>query len=644
MKNIKPLLIILSLASGAQLSAQGVQLTNLKGVNTERLDFNPVPFGNGIIFTSSKSDRFLVCPPNNPGDYTDLYYSVKNLDGSYSAPTVLKGGVNGKYNDGVATINPTGDKMIFTRNNTKGKNAMDVIDLKLYSADLTGNEWTNITELPFNSDDFSSCHPALSSDGNMLVFASNRPDPQAQGGMDLYVSYLVNGNWTEPANLGPAVNSKGNELFPNLDKNGNLFFSSYGHAGEGGLDIFAATKGDDNSWKLLGNIGTQFNTAGDEVTFLPTNEMGTEGFLSAADRSGGLGFDDIFSWKRQTQLIEAIIVVVDEDTGEKISNASVKIDPVNKGSGYDTKYGNVLDLLFGANTQTIADEPLSLMTGAQGATSFQVYPGGNYQINVTKEGYQAANRNPNTAQLTEKGEYIIPIRRSKARLNLAVLEDANGNPIQGATVTIFDKTTNKTITLTTNSLGVIETDVECNHEYQITADKNPFFSESVTLKDFLKECSSGKMSRIMRLKAPLVVYLDPIYFDFDKYNIRKGDAQMTLDGLANLLKEYPTLKIHLGAHCDARGSTAYNDKLSVRRANSAKNYLTTKGVDAARMSTEAFGERKPANDCTDNVFCSEPQHQVNRRVDVLPTSHQEMRVEFRAGEVQNVTVGKPPIK
>jgi Tol biopolymer transport system component len=641
MKNIRPLLILLSLAISAQIFAQGVELTNLKTVNTERLDFNPVPFGNGIIFTSSKSDRFLRCPSDNPGDYTDIFYAERNADGSYSAPVKLKGSINGKYNDGVATFNPTGDKMIFTRNNTKGKNTQNVIDLKLYSADLTGGDWVNVTELPFNSDDFSTCHPTLSADGKTLVFASNRQHPDAQGGMDLYASYLVNGNWSDPVNLGPSVNSKGNELFPNFDKKDNLFFSSNGHPGEGGLDIFAAKRDNGNSWKMLGNIGTQFNTASDEVSFLPTSDSGDQGFISAADRAGGSGYDDMFAWKRKSPMMDAIIVVIDEDTGEKIGNANVAVEPINKGLAFDSKYGNVLDQIFGIGKSPVATSPLNLLTNLQGSSTFQVYSGGEYQIRVTKEGFQPALRNPNTQQLTADGEYIIPIRRNKGRINVTVLDDATANPIPGAMVTILDKTTGKTITLNANSLGAIETDLECSHVYEIKAARDNYFEESITLNNFMNECASGRLSRVIRLKAPLVVYLDPVFFDFDKYNIRK-DARTTLDGIFEILNKYPSLKIHLGAHCDARGTTTYNDKLSVRRAKSAKTYLLGKGIKSDRVSTEAFGERKPANDCTDNVFCDENQHQLNRRVDVYPTEHQEIRIEFKSRDPKSITIETPP--
>ena len=235
---MKPLLIFLSLAISCGVMAQGVEFQNIKATNTDRLDFSPTPFGNGLIYTSSKTNRFLKCPSDNPGDYTDVYYVEKNADGSFGERESLKGGVNGKYNDGNATFNAAGDMMLFTRNNLNGKNALDVIDLKIYSATKEADaiHWSEATPLPFNSDDWSTCHPALSKDGTMLIFSSNRPG-SIGGSMDLWSSKYENGVWSLPVNLGPDVNTDGNEIFPYLDEMGNLFFSSDRAGGEGGLDI-----------------------------------------------------------------------------------------------------------------------------------------------------------------------------------------------------------------------------------------------------------------------------------------------------------------------------------------------------------------------------------------------------------------------
>lgn len=629
MKNIQPLFILLALAFGAKVAAQGVELKNIKEINTERLDFSPVPFGNGLMFTSSKNSRFLHCPTNNPGDYTDVYYAEKKADGSFTEPVVLKGDINGKYNDGTATFNAAGNKMIFTRNNLNGKNAQDIIDLKLYSADLVGSNWENVTALPFNSDDWSTCHPTLSKDGSLLIFSSNRPGA-TNGSMDLFASKLENGVWGIPENLGASLNTAGNELFPFLDEQGILYFSSSGHGGAGGLDIFAAKRNDSGQWEMIGNLGDPFNKSGEDVSFAAING-GTEGYI-ASDRghSDAQGMDDIYHWKYQPEIIDATIVVVDKETNERLTGATVDITP--------TEFGNMLDKIYGGGP--VASKPTSLTTDKNGAVKVQVRKGTKYSLVSQKADYKTDKREVSATELTAKAEYIVPLEKDKyfSKLIVEVVEDPSGNKIPLADIKILNKTTGKVITLTGDGDGRANTQIDCDHEYEITASKRPYYDNSVNLKDFKLDCKDGEVKLVVRLRSPLIVILEPIFFDFDRYYIRKRDAAPTLDNLVTIMNQYPSLQVKLGAHCDARGTTKYNEVLSRNRANSAKKYLVSKGIAAERLSTAMFGESDPVNDCRDEVYCPEPAHQLNRRVDVMPERHQEGGVDFKTRDVREMNV------
>ncbi|MFQ5445961.1 MAG: OmpA family protein, partial [Saprospiraceae bacterium] len=607
MKNTIPLLLLLCITFSVTSVAQVDTLTNIKQINTEELDFSPVPYGGGVIYTSSKSNRFLQCPTENPGHYTDLFYAERKSDGSFGERVKLKGKVNGKYNDGTATFNILGNKMIFTRNSLNGRNAQDSILLKLYSADLEGDVWTNVTELPFNSDDWTSCHPTLSSDGTLLIFSSNR-DGAMNGSMDLFASRFENGEWSEPVNLGPGVNTNGNEIFPYLDEKGNLFYSSNGHGGNGLLDIFAAQADENGKWTTVGNIGTPFNSSDDEVSFVPLKN-GTEGYLATANREGGKGLDDIYYWKRSPDPLPAVIVVVDEATGVRLPGATVDIKPI--------KLGSVLDKIYGEG-EVFANRPLNLTTGEDGSVVIQVVRESEYSIDVSLKDYEPAQRLPATAELTAQPEYIIPIRRKvyKAKLTGLVYNKDTGEPIPLSGISLVDKTTGDTITIKTDGSGEFTSEINCDHLYEITASAAGYDANTITLEDIELDCKkNGEVYVKIPLQRALVVYLEPIYFDFDKYYIRKGDAQSTLDSLVVLLNKYPSLVVDLSGHCDARGPTAYNDILGDRRAKSAKRYLVKKGIAEDRMTTSDFGERKPVNNCVDNVYCPEPAHQLNRRVD-----------------------------
>ncbi len=646
MKNMKPLLLFISLAFGCDLLAQGVEFQNINATNTERLDFSPMPFGNGLIYTSSKTNRFLKCPSDNPGDYTDVYYVEKKADGTFGERESLDGGVNGKYNDGNATFNPTGDLMLFTRNNLSGKNAMDVIDLKIYAAQKEegATEWGEAEPLPFNSDDWSTCHPALTKDGTMLIFASNRPG-SIGGSMDLWSAKYENGVWSIPVNLGPSVNTDANEIFPYLDEVGNLFFSSDRAGGEGGLDIYAATAGTGDEWNLEGNIGTPFNQSGDDVNFVPLNGA-TEGYM-ASDRGhqDAKGMDDIYYWKRTPDAIQAKILVIDSLTKKPIPLASLSIDPKKFDNPSLMKYGPVLDKLYGKPGVKFILENTKLQQNAAGdPTDMMVHKGGEYTILASKTPeYRSKTVNPSTANLTEKDVYIIELAPDNPPRNLTIciVEDGTNNPIPLADIKVLDKTTGKVVSLTGDGGGCANLQIDCEHEYEITASKAPYYTNTMALRNLLSELDCKKMPNHkveIPLKKPIVVILEPIFFDFDRYYIRKRDAQPTLDSLAIIMNRYPSLQIRLVGNCDARGTLGYNDILGSNRSNSAKKYLVKKGIDPTRIATDDDGERKPVNECTDNVFCPEPKHQLNRRVDVVAERHQEGGIDFKTRDVKAMNV------
>ena len=108
------------------------------------------------------------------------------------------------------------------------------------------------------------------------------------------------------------------------------------------------------------------------------------------------------------------------------------------------------------------------------------------------------------------------------------------------------------------------------------------------------------------------------------------------------MKQYPSLKVNLIGNCDARGRTEYNDVLGDNRAKSSKRYLVSKGISADRITTNSLGERKPINECGDNVYCTETKHQANRRVDVIPVEYNEPGVEFRTMDVKVFASGEEP--
>jgi len=193
-----------------------------------QIDCGPeIPVGEpicitGVVFVADKE----VFNPNKKSQWTgrsylDLYYMEKDEEGNWLNPELLKGDVSGPFHDGPATFSEAGDVVYFTRSNYIRRKIktddQNVSNLKIFRAELKDGKWRNLTEFPYNSDDYSVGHPSLSKDGKTLYFVSDMEG--GFGGTDLYRCLLdEKENWGEPQNLGPIVNTPGNEMFPFINE------------------------------------------------------------------------------------------------------------------------------------------------------------------------------------------------------------------------------------------------------------------------------------------------------------------------------------------------------------------------------------------------------------------------------------------
>ncbi|MGL4582056.1 MAG: OmpA family protein, partial [Flavobacterium sp.] len=237
-------------------------------------------------------------------------------------------GGDSRVNEATAVFTEDGKTMYFTRNNTtsSGKRKLNkdrVALLKIYRATLSDdNHWVNIEDLPFNSDNFSSANPALTPDGKWLYFSSDREGTLGQS--DIFrVAVFDNGGFGEVENLGNKVNTEGRETFPFISKEWVLFFSSDGHPGLGGLDVFATKLNKDGSVGEVINMGAPINSSADDFAISIDTETNT-GFVSS-NRAQGKGGDDIYSFveKKCFQTIEGL--VLDMDTKDFLSSAKITV-------------------------------------------------------------------------------------------------------------------------------------------------------------------------------------------------------------------------------------------------------------------------------------------------------------------------------
>lgn len=481
-------------------------------VNSEFYDYGPTFFGKQIVFTSSRSEgnQYSKIHAWTKQNFTDLFVASIDNDGRLGSVENFSKTVNTKFNESSPIFTKDGKTMYFTRNNyndgKKRKSDDKVIMEKIYKAELVNGEWTNVKELPFSSDNYKTAHPALSTDEKTLYFASDMPG--SFGNSDLYkVSIDSNGNFGLPENLGTTINTEGRETFPFIDADNNLFFASDGHPGLGGLDIFEA-KVNNNSFEKPVNIGKPLNSQLDDFGYV-TNKDGL-GFFSS-NRDGGIGFDDIYTFRICTHTLSGLIT--DIDTKEILPNSKVIL--------YDDKMNKI--------SETIASE--------KGLYSFKIDCNKKYLVRVSKEEYETIEKSFEPISINGESKLDFELKRKIF-------------PIEVGT-------------------------------------------------DLAK-----------------VLNISIIYFDLDKWNIRK-DAAEDLEKIIAVMNQYPSMTIDIRSHTDSRQSHKYNEQLSDRRAKSTLEFMVKNGINRSRLTAKGYGETQLVNNCSDDVPCSETEHQKNRRSEFI---------------------------
>ena len=482
--------------------------------NSKYSDFGAFQHDDNIYFASAKdegvSSKHIYGWNEEP--FLDIYVTDKNANDSIvDHKSRLKGDINSMYHEGPLTISKDGKTMYFSRNdfnkNVLGKDDDGMTQLKIYKASLIDGLWTNIEPLSFNSNAYSTGHPALNNDNTKLYFTSDMPG--GLGGSDIYYADInSDGTFGTPQTLGAVVNTDKNEMFPFINSENALFFASDGHPGLGLLDIFGTSVDKNNSIVSVLNLGVPVNSRKDDFSFF-MNDDGLSGYF-ASNRDDGVGSDDIYAYDRIPQLkVEGTIT--DAVTNAPIINATVS--------------------LIDSNGKEIA----FVQTDQDGHYDINIDRNTDYFLKATKDDYIE-----NTSPVTSKG-----IERSVT-------------------------------TITAN--------------FVMSPDK----------------------------KAIPITELYPIYFDFNKFDIRR-DGTVELDRIVNLMiSTYPNMVIKIESHTDSRGTHEYNDMLSVERANATYKYLIENGVDPNRITEyKGHGERKLTNACDGSINCKEEQHQLNRRTQFI---------------------------
>ncbi len=299
-------------------------VTLVRELNSKDNDYCPVFVGgrdNEIIFTSTREIVTGKRKSKITGTrYADLFTSKFQVQKQkWEAPTLLEENelINTTSEEGAASLSPSGDQMIFTRcRYDKSKN----LGAELFSANQSRGEWSEPTLIELVGDSLIAAHPSLSADGTKLYFVSNRMG--GYGGKDIWVATNNGGTFGVPENLGPDINTPGDEVFPFIRENGDLFFSSNYLPGIGGLDIFKAVLDEKGKWKVQ-NMKAPINSPGDDfgMSFIKGE---VEKGLFSSNRKGSRS-DDIYSFFLPPKIFNATGEVSNLETNQKIDGAMIRV-------------------------------------------------------------------------------------------------------------------------------------------------------------------------------------------------------------------------------------------------------------------------------------------------------------------------------
>jgi outer membrane protein OmpA-like peptidoglycan-associated protein/tetratricopeptide (TPR) repeat protein len=574
--------------------------------NSKFADFGPALRNDKLYFASERREDAVVNFEYawKEAPYLDIY--EVNLDGVVTSPKFLKGKVNSKYHDGPASFSKDGSEMFFTRNNSvfrfiSKKGDDNVNNLKIYYAQYINGDLTNPIELSFNSENYSCGHPSLSDDGKTLYFTSDMPG--GYGGSDIYLTERTGSGWSKPENLGSEINTEGDEMFPFIHKSGILFFASNGHLGLGGLDLYKAEM-DYGKYKI-DNMGFPLNSEHDDFALI-INEEQKEGYFSS-NREGGKGDDDIYKFYALDVNLSLRGKVFDIETKEQIEKPSIVL--------VDSK-GESMRLFSSSDEFDF---------------KIEVEPNESYTLHIDKEGYTSQKVTLKPSEMDKIGNIVehniymtqVPVWGVFGKIyykeSLKEIPEVN--------VHVTNVNTGKVENYMSDDEGLFRIQLDQNTDYKFFFEKKGIFSIRADYTTRGREAGWVNADEFIelafeKLELNKKIEIPNIYYDLGKWNIR-SDAAKELDNVVQFLVDNPNIKIELGSHTDARGSAKSNQSLSQKRAQSAVDYIVSKGIAGTRISAKGYGESQLKNRCADGVQCSKEEHQENRRSEIRITGINE---------------------
>lgn len=587
-------------------------------VNTEYPEYSSIISfdGSALYFTSPRpwEDGYSTPDANTGGYIEDIY--VCYLKGNQPCvPERLDFCVRTE-NEASLSIS-LDERQIYTYSSETGNG--DIYYMYYYGGEYQRPYLLENKEV--NTDKWQP-HYYLSADGKTAIFSSE-DEKDGYGGLDLYMmTKQKDGKWSSPVNLGPEINTPYNEDAPFLSfDNRYLYFSSNNEQSIGGYDIF---RSEWKGGKFLApeNLGTPINSTYDDL-YYTTPADGATAYISSF-RKRGFGDMDIYKIEYNTvQTFASVLqgrIYFTNNTDSIPDYVGVNLKCLDcEDTDPQFLYPRLRDGVFMANLEKCKNYELQYIDkNTQEELAVQT-------LSTTCENkYEEINRELGIklydGKIYESIDYVLAGK---------VMDRTTNEGIPTAKVVVKNEQNEEIATLSTNSTGNFETSVltdyikgmsysvevdASKHEYVSVTKSIPFTTASEEVVDlgiiYLEKPELGK-------DLGKMIALNPIYYDFDKWNIRQ-DAEIELNKVVNAMNENPTMVIELGSHTDCRGNDAYNMRLSQRRAASAADYIRKRIKNGkARISGKGYGESKLIETCDCETECTEEQHQLNRRTEFV---------------------------
>ena len=585
--------------------------------NSSYADWGAFHHNNTVYFTSNRPDprswsMERRIDNRTKAAYYALYQSSTDTTNQFGTVTQFAKELGRKYNVGPIYITPDGQKMVVTYNKDKRSAAKNYdtkyydfrLELYTFTYNSTTNKWGNPEAFPYNSSKYNCAHGFISPDGQYLYFSSDMPG--TLGGMDIYVSKREGNRWGVPQNLGAGVNTANNEIFPTLSEDGSfLYFSSDKLGGMGGLDIYRTTL-PVNSENEVANLGYPVNTPYDDfgLVYFSKHEDG----YFASNRPVALDSTTIDASDNIYHLHSTLPISLlrSASGGKVVGRGNYSLTVVDSLSG-EPLAG---ELSYVCNGKTFSQP----VTAGQKLNNVLLYPNQEHNFTLDKAPFLPAKTNL-TPTGTERDITLKVPMRSKL---VGLVVNKIGVPVPGVAVKVTDSNGEDQIYYT-NLAGQFES-------APFTGGRT--LTATASYKMMMSETEVVEVPRSAKeLRPEYAVYMElglpsrltigaEVLFDFDQYTITER-AIDTLNMVVRAMKAQPNSTVVLEGHTDSRGSAMYNEVLSIRRAKAVQNYLVEHGIARGRIKIAGYSFTRLVNDCIKGVECTEPEHQLNRRVEFL---------------------------